>query len=922
MTHSIVLRNRHFFLLDIGVACLTPILALTLRLDGVFNLSTYAGGLITATLLFLIVKLAVFYQLGLYKHYWHYASIDELTKITALVLAATLLQTIAFDGLYGVTGFSVDALPRSLPIFDGILTLIFVGTSRFSIRFSSRMGQRMSKRVRRDRVLIVGAGNSGIDLVKKMQSDPQRNPQPVAFIDDNPAKINRRIQGLTVVENHYQIPKIVHSLNIDRVIIAMPSVSGKVIQEIFEICQSAKVKTSILPRLDEIINHQLKAKTVREIEIKDLLRREPIQTDMQRIAQFIKGKKVVITGAGGSIGSEICRQVLKCCPAEMILLGHGENSIFNIEQELRQTLKILQQDGNIQGQSPHLTTLIADIRFASRLDSAFAQFQPEIIFHAAAHKHVPLMEVNTAEAVTNNIKGTKNLVDLAVKYDVKHFVMISTDKAVNPTNIMGTTKRVAEMLVLQAAQRTGKAFGIVRFGNVLGSRGSVVPTFKKQIAAGGPITVTHPDICRYFITIPEAVQLTLQASVLGRSGEVIMLNMGDPVKIVDLATELIQLSGYEPGKEIDIKFTGLRPGEKLFEEMFMEGEDYQSIESDKMYICKNASRLVSSQLDSVIPVLCQAAANHETEKVVNLLQQLVPEYTCKQPDDVAFPIKMKSATPNLLPPSQALPSEYQEAYQSVQDWLNPEVLWQALTRNEFKIYYQPIVSLPHQQTVSFEALLRWQHPQQLLIPARELMSVLEQSGLIIPVGDWVLWEVCQHIQTLQQKSSATQPLAVSVNFSQKQLLQPDLIQKLKKIFAGTHLQDPSSLIFEIPYSFLQDHAQNAITLLPQLKRLGVQLQIDQIDQNLIALRQKCQPIRHCFTALKVNLSYLLSPENKLNIVRFSQENRCDIIATGVEFSHHLELLERIKCDYCQGYLFAQPEAAELYNAKAIKSLKP
>ncbi len=903
MINLIILRNRHFFLLDLGVACITPVLALILRLDGFFDYHTYSSGLIIVTLLFLFVKLTVFYLLGLYKHYWHYASIDELVKIIALVLTATLLQTFLFKGFYIFSELPVNTLPRSIPIIDGMLTLIFVGMSRFSLRLSSRVNQGISKFGQRDRLLIVGAGNSGIDLVKKMQGNPQQHPKPVAFIDDDSIKINRRIQGITVVGNRYKIPKFVHSLNIDRVIIAMPSAPGKVIQEIFDICQSTSVKTNILPRLDEIINHRLRDASVREIDIKDLLRREPIQTDMERISQFIFGKKVLITGAGGSIGSEICRQVLKCCPAEIVLLGHGENSIFNIEQELKQTVKILQLDGKIQGQPPRLITLIADIRFASRLDSAFARFRPDIVFHAAAHKHVPLMEVNTAEAISNNVKGTKNLVDLAVKYDVKHFVMISTDKAVNPTNIMGTSKRVAEMLVLQAAQKTGKSFGVVRFGNVLGSRGSVVPTFKKQIAAGGPITVTHPEICRYFITIPEAVQLTLQASVLGRSGEIIMLNMGKPVKIVDLATELIRLSGYQPQKDIEIKFTGLRPGEKLFEELFMEGEDYKPIESDKMFICKNASRLVAPELNSIIPILCQAAANHQTDKVVTLLQQLVPEYKCKQPDDVAVQMTgVEELGQTSLPP------EYQEAYQSVQDWLSPETLRQAFEDQQFKIYYQPIVSVTDQQNVSFEALLRWQHPHRGLIPAGQFISLLEHSSLIIPIGDWVILEVCKHIKTLCQKYPTAQPLPISVNLSQQQLFQPDLVEKIKRIFETTNLNNPSSLTFEIPYNFLQENADCALSVIPQLKALGVRLQIDQVNPNVLDLDQSLPIIHRYFSDFKVNISHLLPPKNQLKFVNFAQENNYDIITTGIESCEDLQPISQIQCrQYYQGYFVAHPK---------------
>ncbi len=923
MINSKTLRNRHFFVLDIAMACLTPILALTLRLDGVFHYPNYASGLITVTLLFLVVKIIVFYFLGLYRHYWHYAGIDELMQITVLVLAATILQTILFKSFSYFPGAHIDSLPRSIPIIDGMLTLIFVGISRFSIRLSDRLIQKVSKYHRQERVLIVGAGNAGIGLVKRMRSDPQRNPQPIAFIDDNPAKIHQKIHGLKVMGNHYDIPKVIESLKIGRVIIAMPSLSGKIIQEIFDICQSTRVKTSILPRLDEIINSPTKDRSFREINIKDLLRREPIQTDIAKVSRFILGKRVLITGAGGSIGSEICRQVLNCYPAEIILLGHGENSIFNIEQELRQTVKILQQDGKIQGPPPRLMTLIADIRFASRLEGAFARYQPDIIFHAAAHKHVPLMEVNTSEAITNNVRGTKNLVDLAVKYDVKNFVMISTDKAVNPTNIMGTSKRVAEMVVLQAAQKTGKAFGVVRFGNVLGSRGSVVPTFKKQIAAGGPITVTHPDICRYFITIPEAVQLTMQASVLSRSGEIIMLNMGKSVKIVDLAKDLIRLSGYEPGKDIEIKFTGLRPGEKLFEELFTEGEDYEPIESDQFFICKNASHSINPDLDRLIPTLCQAAAEHQTQAVVTLLQQLVPEYQLKHPDDIAVQT-LKAGQQHQQISFQsvpALPPEYQEANQFAEEGLSREILHQAFENKQLRIYYQPIVCLANQQTVSFEALLRWQHPQQFLIPAKELISVLEQSNLIFPIGDWMLSRVCRHIQTLQQNSPTAQPISISMNLSAKQLLQPYFADRVKRIFLKTGVSDPSNLIFEIPYHFLQEHADSAIGLIPQLKALGVQLHLDRVNQNFVTLKQHSQLIDRYFNGLKINLSYLLSPENQLNFIQFSHENHCQIIATEIELHHQLEQVKQIDCQYSQGYFLGDPKEDKFYLSKLGRALQ-
>jgi FlaA1/EpsC-like NDP-sugar epimerase len=312
-----------------------------------------------------------------------------------------------------------------------------------------------------------------------------------------------------------------------------------------------------------------------------------------------------------------------------MLIGHGENSVFVIQQELEQLIQLLKEDGKAQGYTPRIYTFIGDIRDRDRLKHAFERFQPDVIFHAAAHKHVPLMELNPPEAITNNVLGTKNLLDLALQYNVKHFVMISTDKAVNPTNVMGASKRVAEMLVLQAAQKSGLPYVAVRFGNVLGSRGSVVPTFKKQIAVGGPVTVTHPEICRYFMTIPEAVQLVLQAAVLGRTGEVLMLNMGKPVKIVDLAKELIRLSGYEVNKDIDIVFTGLRPGEKLFEELFIKGEEYEPTEHEKLLIVKNASQIIPQSLNMIVESLCQAAIKNDGNSILFLLEQVVPGYKPK-----------------------------------------------------------------------------------------------------------------------------------------------------------------------------------------------------------------------------------------------------------------------------------------------------
>ncbi|AFZ26296.1 putative nucleoside-diphosphate sugar epimerase [Cylindrospermum stagnale PCC 7417] len=623
------MRNRHLFLFDIIVFFITPLLALLLHLDGNLYLHADISELAIATILFLVVKLIVFGSCGFYRRYWRYASIEELTYIAILMVSAVFIQIMLFEAIHYIPNFSVNTLPQSLPLIDGFLSCIFIGGLRFSFRVVERVIQQKAVFSPRERVLIIGAGSAGVSLVQDMQRNPQLGFHAVAFIDDDPQKLNAHIRGIPVVGDRYQIPDIVKSFQIHKVIIAMPMVAGKIIRETVDICKVTGTQTSTLPGIHEILNNPVRVDSIRDVRIEDLLRREPVQTNIERVFQFLLGKKVLITGSGGSIGSELCRQIFQCSPAEIILIGHGENSVFNIQQELEQLAHVLKTDNKGQRNTPRISTFIADIRFQSRLEHAFEQFQPDVIFHAAAHKHVPLMELNPAEAITNNVIGTKNLIDLALQYNVKHFVMISTDKAVNPTNVMGASKRVAEMLVLQAAKQSGNHYVAVRFGNVLGSRGSVVPTFKKQIASGGPVTVTHPNITRYFMTIPEAVQLVLQAAVIGHGGEVLMMNMGEPVKIVDLAKELIHLSGYEVNKDIDIVFTGLRPGEKLFEELFIEGEEYEQTQHKKLFIVKNASRIIPENLAINVEVLCKAATKNDVNTILFLMEQLVIGYSPK-----------------------------------------------------------------------------------------------------------------------------------------------------------------------------------------------------------------------------------------------------------------------------------------------------
>lgn len=628
----IALNNYHFALADAIVFALAPFLALGLYVGGSFNLAFYQMSLVVAIGLFIAIKAIVLTRWGFYQRYWRYASVDELAKIAKLAVAAIVLQSLFFGILYQSGTLEIDRLPKSLPLLDGILSFLVVGSLRFSVRAVETASNKHQEMASGERVLIVGAGTAGISLVQEMQRQPDRGYYPVAFIDDDPNKLNLNILGIPVVGNRNAIPDAVRNLQIGRITIAMPSVSGPIIREIVDICQATGVPTTTLPGLHEILNGRVRLGSVRDVKIEDLLRREPIQTDIEGVARLVKGKKVLITGAGGSIGSELCRQVLACRPAEILILGHGENSVFGIEQELKQRLIELSQGKNAPQHLPRLRTFIADLRFSDRLEYAFEQFRPNFVFHAAAHKHVPMMEVNPPEAITNNVLGTQNLLNLALRYNVDRFVMISTDKAINPTNVMGASKRAAEMLVLQAAQTSGKPFVVVRFGNVLGSRGSVVPTFQKQIEAGGPITITHPDICRYFMTIPEAVQLVLQASVLSQGGEVFMLNMGKPVKILDLAQDLIRLSGYEIDRDIKIEFTGLRPGEKLFEELLIPGEKYEPTEHEKLLVVPNASQMVPKTLDLTVKALGQAAWQNDTSLIMFLLEQLVAGYTPKYPE--------------------------------------------------------------------------------------------------------------------------------------------------------------------------------------------------------------------------------------------------------------------------------------------------
>jgi FlaA1/EpsC-like NDP-sugar epimerase len=575
------------------------------------------GGLV------LVLIPLTFYLTGVYSRYWRYASINE-----NLLLAGALTVAVAFAGAMSLVIARLTAEPITFPRFVPVIFLMLALLATTGPRLLARMSVGYWRQREREslsltphsNVLILGAGDAGAIIVRELKSNPQLGMRVVGFIDDDLAKHDALIHGVPVLGGRDDIAGVIRRHRVDKIIIAMPTVAGKVIGELVSLCERAGIHPKIMPGIYELIGGQVSISQLRNVQIEDLLRREPIRTDTSAVRNLLHGRRVLVTGGGGSIGSELCRQILRCEPKVLIAVGHGENSVFEIEHELRTV------SDRMGLRHPRLVCAIADIRFPDRIQSIFEQHQPEIVFHAAAHKHVPLMESNPCEAITNNVFGTQTLLNASLAANVEHFVMISTDKAVRPTSVMGASKRVAELLVHQAAACSGKPYVAVRFGNVLGSRGSVVLTFKRQIANGGPVTVTHPDMTRYFMTIPEAVQLVLQAAVLGKGGEVFLLDMGEPVKIADLAKSIIELSGLEVGKDIEIEYTGVRPGEKLYEELFLPDEVYQRTEHAKVFIASNASTATSPDLNEMVSRLTYSANVSDKDEIVRMLRQLIPEY--------------------------------------------------------------------------------------------------------------------------------------------------------------------------------------------------------------------------------------------------------------------------------------------------------
>ncbi len=607
-----IVRKLFVFAVDVFLIIVAALGSFALRTDMGPRFLDYLRQIYWFLAVAVLIKPTVFYFFGLYRRLWAYASIQELRLIVVAVSSASLIISVVIVILIAVN--LLPNFPRSIPPIDWLLSLVLIGGFRFSLRVLAeiRSGQSVV-RGKQKRVLIVGAGDAGALVVREMQKNSQLNLLPICYLDDDQDKQKQQIHGVPVVGKLNDLARVVNLRGIDEVVIAIPSAPGSIVRRVADVSRLKGVPFRTMPGMYELIGGKVSVNRLREVEITDLLRREPTRIDERLIGSSLSGRRILVTGAGGSIGRELCRQIARWGPSELILLGHGENSIFET---------LLELDENFPSLVIH--PLIADVRDIDRLNVIFDYHQPQVVFHTAAHKHVPLMEVNIEEAVTNNILGTRNLVESSLNTEVERLVLISTDKAIRPSSIYGATKRLAESIVLDAAHRSGSAYSVVRFGNVLGSRGSVIPKFKRQIATGGPITITHPDMERFFMTIPEAVHLVLQASAMGQGGEVFVLNMGEQVRILDLAEDLIRLSGLEPYKDIDIIFTGIRPGEKISEELWDAWAQYKPTSHPDIVLLEEEDLLGGQELRISINDLIHLAREGDATTIIRILDELIP----------------------------------------------------------------------------------------------------------------------------------------------------------------------------------------------------------------------------------------------------------------------------------------------------------
>jgi FlaA1/EpsC-like NDP-sugar epimerase len=606
------LRNRAFFASDLLLLPLAAALAFAARYDGLD-----APGVRSMLQVFVLsgvpLKILLLFWLGVYRRLWRYASVADVEVLILGAGACALVDIVLGSVGLQLVGLLPSRLSYSVILLDACLSALAVAMPRLGIRVARR--ERRYRDAGFRRTIIVGAGAAGGMIVRELLENAQLGMVPVAILDDDPKKHGMRLHNVPVLGDLRALSRVAATIGATEVVIAMPTASGRTIREVVRDARAAGLGTRTVPGLYEILSGDKYVNALRQIEIQDLLRREPISTDLDQVASLVRDRVVMVTGAGGSIGSELCRQVARLGPSRIVAVGRGENSIFDLMHEMERSF-------------PHVTVqpVIADVRDYGRMARVIGSHRPFSVFHAAAHKHVPLMEANVAEAVLNNVLGTQNVVRLCNEHDVQHFVLISTDKAVRPTSVMGATKRVAEQLVHECADKRHTGYVSVRFGNVLGSRGSVVPTFMKQIAEGGPVTITHPDMTRYFMTIPESVQLVLQAAALGDQGEVFVLDMGEPVRVFDLAMDLIRLSGLEPGVDVEVHFTGARPGEKLYEELFFQGAHVVPTHHPKILRARDAES-ASHSADTLEELIRAARENRSSGEIRRLLARLVPEYS-------------------------------------------------------------------------------------------------------------------------------------------------------------------------------------------------------------------------------------------------------------------------------------------------------
>ena len=556
---------------------------------------------------FVGITLIVFVAFRIYSSLWEYAGVEEVFNIIAACLLSELFKV-------GIISVTWNVMPRSWYVLDGLYLMILIGGSRFSYRMIRlRKQNRAFPWRKRKRVMIIGGGEAGRNLIAEIQNSKYLNQQVCCIIDDDPLKQGKYIKGIRIVGNRNAIKRSVKRYNIQQIIVTIPSAGAAKLRPILDICKETECELMIIPGVYQLVTGEVKASKLRPVSIDDLLGREEIQVNLDEVMGYVSGKVVMVTGGGGSIGSELCRQLATHHPKQLIIFDIYENNAYEIQQELLRNHPEL-----------NLVVLIGSVRDENRIESIFQKYHPEIIYHAAAHKHVPLMEDSPNEAIKNNVLGTYKMVVMADRFHVKKFVQISTDKAVNPTNIMGASKRICEMIIQTYNKHSETEYVAVRFGNVLGSNGSVIPLFKKQIEHGGPVTVTHPDIIRYFMTIPEAVSLVLQAGAYAEGGEIFVLDMGEPVKILDLAKNLIRLSGLKLGQDIEIEFTGLRPGEKLYEELLMDEEGMTDTPNKLIHI-GHPIDVDEDKLSYALYVL-ESAAERETDDMRLIVESVVPTY--------------------------------------------------------------------------------------------------------------------------------------------------------------------------------------------------------------------------------------------------------------------------------------------------------